>query len=606
MYELVPETSASMPSFKIMRRNTPEGRSSNRQSSTPSVSSTGTDFPTAIVRSDSQSSDVGASSVDGSETVEDDREAVLRSLGLPSKPAKTSNGTTTPRKTMQEREAEYAEARNRIFQDFAEKEKEAAKLRADREREREVTEMHREEADADTSPNLRIPAAMAGVSRSSSPGKPRDRAPSSNLPQDTSILDASPSLDPGLVAYPSLYNADNVQDANQPTNAPLYPLDPTYDPTTGPYAPQSPPMAFSPNNPYAYPMPPNPMQMGYPPYPPLPNQPGPPHGAVPMGPPMIGMVPYPYYPPPVGWGENHGGYSLPPVQEGHPLPPGSEHGYGMYGPPPTQPQQPHYWTPAPHSQPPPDMSPPPNQYMGPPHPTAQAHYPPQMPYYNPAPPQPTYPHPPPHGQGYPPPQQYPPNFNAPQRPSANPQQGPPPLPRQVWSPNANAGRRDLPGRNPPPHNAVRHPPGRNASANGQNPLAAPWTPGPQASNGQMRPPGRRGSMLREVPESPRHSSNAASLIATPMSHSSNRSRNSSISSQRGGAWYSPRTPDGFTPMSPSGSILALAGVTASRMSIGSRQRSGSQSGSMSENISVAGEESGAITPLDETASLAVS
>jgi hypothetical protein len=227
--ELVPETSASMPSFKIIRRNTPKGRNTSHERYTQSApSSTGTDLPIAIVRSDAPSPDVA---VDGSETVEDDREVVLRSLGLPSNPAKTSSGTIAPRKTMQEREAEYAEARSRIFQDFAEKEKEAARLRTDRERERALTEMHRE----------------------------------------VSILDAPPSLDPGLVAYPSLYDADTVQDASQPTTAPLY--------TAEPYAPQYAPMIFNPNNPYAnrYPIPLDPMQMGYPPYPPLGNQPGPPH-----------------------------------------------------------------------------------------------------------------------------------------------------------------------------------------------------------------------------------------------------------------------------------------------------------------------------------------
>ncbi|KAG8904934.1 hypothetical protein FRB99_000988 [Tulasnella sp. 403] len=696
--ELVPmEQTSNLPTFKIMRRATPEQRNKSRQGVLPTPPNPP---PVPDILSPTESVTVDSPLVSGDNpgvpevhNDEDADAAILKALGLPgSKSNPASAGTNTPRKTFEEREAAYAEARNRIFMDFEEKDKMAQKLREDREREREAREMHRalaEEDDVNALVPESIPSNGASVSGrpqsttadhdgplrpvngfgSGPQSKLRERSalPRSKSPPYPSIngngptpgdSPALPTSDPAasLVSYPTLYEPDPNQDnrglppaGNQP-----FPLDPSasYDPSGHPF-PQQPPFV---GNPYAqYPITmttppmngpsmnggPSMIPPNYPPYasgPPNQQQGIPPH--IQVNPGMMGTVPYQYFPsapPNHPWQEGQGGYPVPGGLEGQN--PMAENRYGVYPSPVQQPQPPQFWP----SQPPPPHPPhlqaqgqltqppelsPPSTYPYPPngHPNA-ANYPPHFPFYNPnmqqqAPYQ-QHPQHPQHPQyPIPPPNQYPQQphqFNMNQHQRVPPQQPQ----RQLWSPSN--GKRES-------HDRSKFSNGGQHRGDRGGHRLGPHSQGPHHSvamgipmNGNQRTPvGPRNGGPRDGHQNNREIGHGpASLIATPMSggpapHVKSRSRNSSISATSAigvplgigsprGLWNYSSPPDGIPPGGGRGGGSIPLGPPFGpgvRLGIGDRGR-GSASENTSESVSNAGE-SGARTPLDETASIASS
>ncbi|KAG8951830.1 hypothetical protein FRC04_005522 [Tulasnella sp. 424] len=666
--ELLPQEPVSLPTFKIMRRSTPEQRNKGRNSSIPTPSPiSATDSTPSL--DNSGSSETGSGSPPGVQSVHaavpeggaDDE--ILRGLGLPQKQSRTTTGSSTPRKTLQERQAEYEMARSRIFSDLDQREKEAAKLREDQEREREVRELHRQLAEEeDTAGELIRNQLYVGGSYLNGAGPAQDnqlrmvggsvKTPNRDqikpVPTASSRAAAAPTPSPApstdsevapLVSYPTLYDPDGTAYDGGSSNPP-YQMDPAtastpYDtnphpaylqgPPQGPHAPYG-------GNPYpAYPavgMPNvpshlnggHPMMMthmgSYQSYHGMqPNQqlPPAPHGQMP---PTNGMnmAPYPMYnqPPANGWGDQR----QPPPPGPYPTQTGADANqsptdqpYGTY---PRSMQQNPYWQP-PHPQMGnPEMPPPPPPAGRAPYPMAQPNVQPSGHNYMPPPPPPFFnagmqqhqgPYAPQQGQQpFPPPppqhaQQYLPQYHPNQQ-----QQRPGPVPqqqqqRQLWNPGAQIGgkRNMFNGPPRPPQQQHQHhnrPPGRDG--------------------GQQRPGPSRGPSIREMRENKDYNG-PASLIATPMSPPASlrsRSRTSSISERsvsRGptlqlgqGLWPS-GGPEGLSPMSMRGGRQEPNG-RPNGVDMGDRKRSGSLSGSVTESVS----ESGAVTPLDETASLASS
>ncbi|KAG8932840.1 hypothetical protein FRC01_012173 [Tulasnella sp. 417] len=661
--ELVPQEPVSLPTFKIMRRSTPEQRNKGRNSSVPTPSSASATDSTPSLDT-SGSSEIGSGSPPGGQSAStavpdgglDDE--VLRGLGLPQKQSRTTTGSSTPRKTLQERQAEYEMARNRIFSDLDQKEKEAAKLREDQEREREVRELHRQLADEEEAAGdvVRNPHYVGGPYLNAAesaqenplriPGgsvKPTGRDQSkpttavSGRPGAAATPSPAPSTDSEvapLVSYPTLYDPDGAAYDGGSSNPP-YPMEPSsspYDAHSHPAYMQGPPQG--PHPPYngnhypAYPpvgMPgvPSNMNGGHPmmmtpmgPYPPYhgmqPGQqlpPGP-HGQIPP-PNGVNMAPYPMYsqPPANGWGDHRqapGAYSGQGGAEAGQNP--TDQQYGAY---PRSLQQNPYWQP-PHPQMGnPEMPPPPP-------PGGRGPYPPPQPNVQPggqnymAPPPPQFynagmqqhqsPYPPQQGQQpFPPPPQHPPQFAPPYHLNQQPQRPGPaiqqPSQRQLWTPpgtqlGPKRGGFGGPPRPPQQHQHHNRPSGRDG--------------------GQQRPGPSRGPSIREMREKD-YGTHPASLIATPMSPPASvrtRSRNSSISERSVSRGPVMQLGQGLWP---SGAPEGLSGVTMrggrqefisrpNGADSSDRKRSGSLSGSVTESVS----ESGAVTPLDETASLASS
>lgn len=544
---------------------------------------------------------------------------MLRSLGLPSRKPRGGNGTHTPRKTIEEREAEYNEARNRIFMDFEEKERLAAKMREDREREREVTEMHRKLAEEEDAANaqvyelprieespaefkqqflaanahLQIRPATTGPGEHAGPmqlirgvpspaaGPGRDIPHSTMYPVEVELVESGASM----VSYPSLYDADSTRDVpnvppqprpQQPPAPQPYSLNvsaPPYDPNASHY---SSPHTAHPA--YAFP----PYNIGMPPMNPGPPVAMPNFGYVPQQP----HQPYPYYsqpgPPPPGWMESQSGYSQPPPMDG----PGVDGGYGFYPPPHAQHPQGPFWPQSPQGP----MHHPPvggdmrqGPIMNPSYPINGA--PPNFQqFYNNNPPQ--QPFPSQQRNGFSSQQQqsqFHPNQRQPMHPGQSSQ-------RQLWTPDGPAGsnRRDQHPRN-----------SMSGSSRGQQGRGGP----PQANGSQRGPP--RGTPPRDPREAFR---DHTSLMATPMSQAgSTRSRNSSISTTASAAAYrqSLNFPPGDLPPLMVRSTDSAPGISLVSVPPGwhEKRRSGSLSGSVSENISVVGDDPGTRTPLDETASM---
>lgn len=552
-------------------------------------------------------------------------------------------------------------ARNRIFSDLGQREKEAAKVREDQEREREVRELHRqlaeeEEAAGDhtRSPHytggpylnaadpvqenpLRIPGgsvqvATRDLSKPVPTGSGRAGAVATPSPAPSTDSEVAP-----LVSYPTLYDPDATAYDGGSSNPP-YPIDPSssspYDPHPHPAYLQGPPQG--PRPPYngnhypAYPpvgmqgVPSN-INSGHPmmmtsmgPYQSYHGmQPGQQHPPVPHGqmPPPNGMnmAPYGMYgqPPTNGWGDQRqapGAYSGQGGTEASQSP--TDQPYGAYGRPLQQnsywqPPHPHMGNPEMPPPPPPGARgpyPPPQPNM---QPTGQNYMTPQPPqFYNTGMQQHQPPYPPQQGQQpFPPPlpqhtSQYTPPYHLnqqPQRPGPNIQQ---PSQRQLWTPGTQLGAKrggfNGPPR-PPQHQHQHHnrPPGRDG--------------------GQQRPGPSRGPSIREMRENKDYGNGPASLIATPMSPPASvrsRSRNSSISERsvsRGptlqlgqGLWAS-GAPEGLSAVTMRGGRQEFTS-RPNGTDTSDRKRSGSLSGSVTESVS----ESGAVTPLDETASLASS
>ncbi|KAG9045763.1 hypothetical protein FS837_005684 [Tulasnella sp. UAMH 9824] len=655
--ELVPQEPVSLPTFKIMRRSTPEQRNKGRNSSVPTPSSASTTDSTPSL-DNSTSSETGSGSPPGghgANAAVPDRGAddeVLRGLGLPQKQSRTTTGSSTPRKTLQERQAEYEMARNRIFSDLDQKEKEAAKLREDQEREREVRELHRQLAEEEEAGELTRNPHYAGgpyvnaADPISGSVKTAGRDQSKSIPSGSGRTGAAATPSPApstdsevapLVSYPTLYDPDATGYDGGSSNPP-YPIDPSssapYDTHPHPGYMQGPPQGphppYSGNHYPAYPpvgMPgvPSNMNGGHPimmtPMGPYQSyngmQPGQQHPPVPHGqmPPPNGMNigPYPMYgqPPANGWADQRqapGPYPGQAGTESSQSP--TDQPYAGY---PRPLQQNPYWQP-PHSHMGnPEMPPPPPPGARGPYPPPQPNVQPTGQNYMPPPPPQFYnagmqqhqaPYPPQQGQQpfHPPPQhasQYAPPFHLnqqPQRTGPNLQQ---PSQRQLWTPQGiqiGGKRGGFGGPSRPPQQQHQHhnrPVGRDGA--------------------QQRPGPSRGPSMREMRESGGYSNSPASLIATPMSPPASvrsRSRNSSISERsvsRGptlqisqGLWAS-GGPEGLSAVTMRGGRQEFN----SRPNGGDasdRKRSGSLSGSVTESVS----ESGAVTPLDETASLASS
>ncbi|KAG9012184.1 hypothetical protein FRB94_006552 [Tulasnella sp. JGI-2019a] len=643
--ELVPaESTSSQPTFKIMRRTTPDQRTKNRtittSSSTPAIVHSDSpqieptfSFTTASVASATETPPLPPDGVD----TDDPDAAILKELGLLPHKARSVPGTTTPRKTIEEREAAYQEAKRRIFSDFPEKEREAARLREDREREREVRDLHRELA-AEEEERGSAGDATGSVSQ------PYANGPNGSIDLQSSATDLSAPA----VYYPSLYDpsvSNEAGNTNVERGAPVqsghdqqpYPHQPVFDQTHGHYT------SSYPLGPYA--------AGHYPPYPASVNgmhMAGPqqqvmgPYAAYPGQPPMqmgvIPMISYPYYPPPQSWGDPSGGYHPPASGMDSPM---GQNGYAMYAIPMQQ-QPPPLWAPAPlpHQR----QHQPARQPNDAPHQSNQPH--PQQihanapsfvpshgslspaPYFNPNAQQQPYPPqqqmrppPPPHAQSY--------TFSPPQGPSSQ---------RQLWNPNNtsgnmlnNNGRKDMQGQ------------GRNGTQGiGQQQQRA------GANSRGMPPPSFTPSASISPSSSPvklgltpsRSSSNRngvrdfgkTTTIATPMTLGpvgpSTRSRNSSISSTSamsalgiGDRMWGSGVLGGMSPVSPNGragsmsnlsspdpglvgDVIGMSGRMSLGRSLGARRGSGSVAGSMGSGSN--GGESGTRTPLDETASVSSS
>ncbi|KAG8883411.1 hypothetical protein FRB97_006693 [Tulasnella sp. 331] len=650
--ELVPaESTSSQPTFKIMRRTTPDQRNKTR-ALTPNTSVSALS-PSEAAQSEPPSS--SSSSAPASSTTElalqaldgidpdDPDAAILKELGLPPPKARSSGpGTTTPRKTIEEREAAYLEAKRRIFSDFPEREKEAARLREDREREREVRDLHRELAAEEEE------RGAVGVGASDSSGTTSQPygglGPSGSPDPQSGAADLSASA----VYYPSLYDPSGSGEAgssNAERSAPVqpgldqpYPLPPSntpFDQTHGHYTPAYPlsPYAGTPYPPYPTGV--NGMHMAGPqqqvmgPYVQYPSQ-----TPIQMG--VIPMIPYPYYPPPQSWGDPQNGFM--------PAAPGMENamgqnGYPMYA---VAMQPPSLWTPAPpphqrQHQPGRQPNDGPHQSNQPHpqqlHPNAPSFIPshpslPPAPYFNPNVPQQPYPQQqqmrpplPPHAQNY--------TFS-PQGSSSQ---------RQLWNPNSsggggnnnnnNSGKKDAQGRNGGPGNGQQQ-------RSGGNNRGMPPPFAPTASISPSSSPVKLGL----TPSSRSHNRNgsrdygksSASIIATPMTQTSmgpgeTRSRNSSVSSTSarsalvlGSRMWGSGVLGGMSPVSPgrAGSLSNLSspdpcvggdiGGMAARIGLGrglgARRGSGSAAGSLGSGSN--GGESGTRTPLDETASVSSS
>ncbi|KAG9018777.1 hypothetical protein FRB90_009781 [Tulasnella sp. 427] len=660
--EFVPQEPVALPTFKIMRRSTPEQRSKGRNSSVPTPSSaSATDSTPSLDNSGSSETGSGSppranslNSVVSEGNVDDE---ILKGLGLPQKQSRTANGASTPRKTLQERQAEYEVARSRIFSDLDQREKEAAKMREDQEREREVRDLHRQLAEeeeavgehgrnthygAGSYPNGTAPPQdgsqrMIGASHQA-PSRDQTRS----VPATGARVSVAPAASPApsmesetapLVSYPTLYDPDATN--YDGTASSSYPVDPS---ATSPYDThshqtylQGPPQAPHPHyngNPYpSYPpmgLPSGPPNMNgghsmmmtpmgsYPPYHGMqPNQqlPPVPHGQMPP-PNGMNMPSYPMYsqPPANGWGDHRqapppGSY---PAQGGpDPNQNSADQPYGMY--PRPMPQNP-YWQPGHPPMGNPEMPPPPppvgrGPYPPPPPnvpPSGQNYMqPPPPPFYNPGMQQHQPPYPPQQGQQPfppPPPPSHGPQYAPPYHPGQQPQrQGPGSQhtpPRQLWNPpgpQIGGKRGGFGGPSRPPQQQHQHHqrPGRDG--------------------GQQRPGASRGPSIREMRETKDYGNGPASLIATPMSPPASvrsRSRNSSISERsvsRGPALWPSGGPEGLSPLPMRGGRLEINGRPVGP-DMGDRRRSGSISGSVAESVS----ESGAVTPLDETASLASS
>ena len=306
------------------------------------------------------------------------------------------------RKTIEEREAAYNEARSRIFMDFEEKAKDK-----DMSASSSTLSLN---GSASTSAGGRSSIGDTDDTASSPTTESEWSAPSGSNSRDKKDArrggppSATPSSSRSLRAGGSFHNnSSGGSSRNSRAPSPSFSYASLHDPTGQIYDPHAP-------NPGYYPP-----QFAFPPYSPPGQAPTPPY-----------LAPHPYYP------QHYNPYNPPPIPQHSPadgsVPPSSEPYSSMHF-------QPHYgWPPHPHQQPlqsPPHgvhMSPPPQQtqqnahQMGPPGPP----FPPPSSQYQPFPS-------PPHGYGYPlngyyiPPQMQPP-------PPQGPQLPPPPAPHMNMQP----------------------------------------------------------------------------------------------------------------------------------------------------------------------------
>ncbi|KAF7770383.1 hypothetical protein Agabi119p4_6357 [Agaricus bisporus var. burnettii] len=538
--ELVPAETTTAPAFKIMRRSS-IGRRSKPSQQAASVTTDEADL----------------SDLDPSET---------GSLGGRSN---TTGGSTKKRMTIEQREAAYNEARNRIFMDFEEKEKVKDK------------DINSSSSSLSTaSGSVKNGGSSAGDADSSS-GSPATESewsgPTRRHDQRHNSGYASASSSTRSIRSPAYINNGSGSSRNSRAASPssfqypsLYepaaPSVPLYD--AAQHSTPSAPMY--PHPPYGY---------GYA-----------------QGQPNSSYVPYPYYPPP------YPHFTSPPhPQQNVPDPTMTSNGepypsppHMSYGPPYLWPQQ-HAPSPQlqPHSVPP---HPPPNG----PHPMNSS-APGQPPYQQYMPPPPTYSYPMP---GYYPPQ--PGHHVAP--PPPPPTHPPPPMhaPQMYESrvPNNNMGnnqlngfRNSIPGGNGTPSSSVSRPPPRNAynySANGNGPKSrqgvvqparAPWSYGPGIGSGGMVSTGpqthdtvgprlsnsRRQSNLSNSSANGRSASgDDGSSVTSSTSSSSRRAQTVSAGSQH----PLPARPDWAINLKPSHNPRNMPPSTPPRSFSGSSTQSG--------------------------------